>query len=404
MANAHLLLLLREQKNSIAKQAQNMLANNGSKIWSAEEQASYDKFMDEMTRVNAQILAHEKAALEAADNDLEQITNEFAGKKSSDPLRDIFNTYLRKKPDSYSNEEMASIRNAMSTTVGAEGGFTVPVTVHEMVVDLLKQYGGMRSVAEVINTSSGELMNWPTSDGTAEEGEIVGENITSSVLDTTFGVIGLPTYHYSSKSIPLPWQLIADSNIDVIALVLSRIASRLGRITNKHFTIGTGTAQPSGILQTAASGTVGATGTTTSIIYDKLVDLEHAVDPAYRASAQYMMHDLSVAVIRKIKDTQGRPIFVPGYDSPTGGAPDMLMGKAIVINQDMPVMAANAKSILFGDFSQYKIRDVIGSAQVRRFDDSPFALKGQVGFCGWQRSGGALVQPQAVKFYQNSAA
>ena len=48
------------------------------------------------------------------------------------------------------------------------------------------------------------------------------------------------------------------------------------------------------------------------------------------------------------------------------------MGRRIVVNQDVAVMAANAKSILFGDFSLYTIRDVM-SAEVRRFDDSAFA-------------------------------
>lgn len=44
-----------------------------------------------------------------------------------------------------------------------------------------------------------------------------------------------------------------------------------------------------------------------------------------------------------------------------------------------------------------------GSYSIRRFDDSAFALNGQVGFCGWMRSGGNLLDTAAVKYYQNSA-
>jgi HK97 family phage major capsid protein len=153
----------------------------------------------------------------------------------------------------------------------------------------------------------------------------------------------------------------------------------------------------------ASSGKVGTTGQTTSVIYDDLVDLVHSVNRAYRGNATFMMADTSLRVVRKIKDSQGRPIFNPGYETGVpGGAPDTLLGYRLTVNDDVAAMAANAKSIAFGDMKQYVIRDVMDVA-VRRFDDSAFALNGQVGFCGWTRTGGNLLDTAAVKFYQNSA-
>ena len=108
----------------------------------------------------------------------------------------------------------------------------------------------------------------------------------------------------------------------------------------------------------------------------------------------------SVAVVSKLKDTTGRPIWVPAI---TENAPDMLNGHPLVVNDDVAAMAANAKSIVFGDLSQYTIRDVSNSTSIRRFDDSAFALNGQVGFCGWTRSGGNLLDTAATKVYVNSA-
>ena len=66
-------------------------------------------------------------------------------------------------------------------------------------------------------------------------------------------------------------------------------------------------------------------------------------------------------------------------------------------------MAAGAKSLLFGDFSKYVIRDAM-SITMRRFDDSAFAQKGQVGFLAFMRSGGVLTDAQAVKFFQHAEA
>ena len=66
-------------------------------------------------------------------------------------------------------------------------------------------------------------------------------------------------------------------------------------------------------------------------------------------------------------------------------------------------MAANAKSIAYGDFSFYTIRDVM-DVQMFRFTDSAYAKLGQVGFLAWMRAGGNFVDVGgAVKLYVNSA-
>lgn len=298
------------------------------------------------------------------------------------------------------------IRNAMSTTTNAEGGFTVAIEYQKSLETAMKAFGGLREVASRIQTASGATMNFPTSDPTAEIGAIIGQNATAAVGETTFGNISMDVYKYTSNSIALPFELVQDSFIDIEGYVQNVLAMRLARIQNLHFTTGTGTGQPRGIVTGTTVGKTGLTGQTVTVIYDDLVDLEHSVDPAYRqqAGVGYMMHDSSVRVIRKIKDTQGRPIFVPGYETGTpGGAPDRLMGRPIYINQDMPVMAANAKSILFGQLSKYLVRDVM-DLTLFRMTDSAYTLKGQIGFVGFLRAGGNWIDVGgAAKQYVNSA-
>jgi HK97 family phage major capsid protein len=117
------------------------------------------------------------------------------------------------------------------------------------------------------------------------------------------------------------------------------------------------------------------------------VELIHSIDPAYRTNGncKFMMNDSSVKKLRQIVDGQSRPIFVPGYEvGVPGGAPDRLLGYEIVVNQDMASMAASAKSIAFGDFSFYKIRDVM-EMEMFRFTDSAYTKLGQVGFLAWMR-------------------
>ncbi len=298
------------------------------------------------------------------------------------------------------------IRAAMSTSTNTEGGYTVATEYMRSLEEAMKAWGGMLEVSTLIQTASGAAMNFPTADATAEEGEIVGQNSGATALDTAFGNTALDVYKYSSKKIALPWELVQDSFLDVEAYIQGLLATRLGRITNKHFTVGTGSSQPRGIVVASSLGKTGTSGQTATVTYDDLVDLEHSVNRAYRRApgCGWMMADSSLKVVRKIKDSNGRPIFVPGYEnSNPGGAPDTLLGRSITTNDDMDAMAANAKSILFGDFKKYVVRRVM-DLTVFRMTDSAFTLNGQVGFVAFQRIGGNLIDAGgAVKHYANSA-
>ena len=390
---------LREKIGHFSQLANAMLAAQGDRSWSAEDQATFDGHADEISAAKAQIAAIERMRDLDADKFFNQIAPGSKPKDGEISVRDAVALYLRNGMN-VSAEEAVAIRNAMSTTTPAEGGYTVPSEIASMVIDKLKAYGGMREVSTILTTASGVSMSWPTSDGTADVGEIIGQNTAASAGDVTFGTIAMVVFYYSSKQIALPLELIQDSAIDVVSYVVDRLSTRIARIQNTHFTVGTGTTLPDGVIPKAGTGKTGTSGQTLTVIYDDIVDLKHSVNRAYRAAGKFMMNDLSVAVVSKLKDTTGRPIWVPSL---IAGAPDTLLGYPVAINDDVAVMAANAKSIAFGDLSKYTIRDVANTTAIRRFDDSAFALKNQVGFCGWQRSGGNLLDPNAVKLYINSA-
>lgn len=328
-----------------------------------------------------------------------------ASKAPPNSPRAIFQKWLRGGDGALSVQDWDSVRNTMSTTTPAEGGYTVPTEVAQSVIEALKAFGGMREAATVIQTDGGNPINWPTSDGTAEVGEIVAENTAATALDITFGVKTLNVFKYSSKVVAVPFELLQDSAVDIEGLVRGRLAQRLGRISNTHYTNGSGSGQPTGLVTAATVGVTASTGGTVTVTYSNLVDLIHSVDPAYRIGGvcRFMMNDNSLKAVQKLLDTNNRPIWSESYDAGIlGGVPLRLLGYPITINQDMPSMAANAKSIAFGDFSQYVIRDVLQVAMFR-FADSPYIKLGQIGFLAWMRSGGNLTDSNAVKLFQNSA-
>lgn len=406
---------LRAQRDAKA-QAAHALNNKYSadQRMSAEDGNAMDTILNEITAIDAEIDRLNRMAQVAGDEHAEheaamnEATRNGAQSDEAGALRAMLtggiSALSAEQRQAMQARRPADMQAAMSTTTGSEGGFTVATEFSRTLIEAMKQVGGMRGVATTIQTSTGAQMLFPTANATAEEGEIVGQNAPVSVGETAFGQASLEVYKYSSKSIALPFELIQDSMFNIETYIQKLLALRLGRIQGKHQTIGTGSGQPMGAVTGSTLGKTGATGQTVKVTYEDLVDLEHSVDPIYRAAGRWMMHDSSLKELRKIKDDNGRPIFVPGYETGNpGGAPDRLLGRQIEINQYMPVMAASAKSILFGDFSKYLIRDVM-DLTLFRMTDSKYTEQGQVGFLAFQRSGGRLLDiGGAVKHYANSA-
>lgn len=398
---------LRERRTGLAIEARKLLDETKDKKWTPEDDAKYNQLTGEITDLDKSIERHQKILDLEAEQRLENREPKKGGKRDTEDLLSeigIFDTWMRRGEKGMNAEQAAKYFNTMSTTTSSEGGYTVPTTVGASLIESLKDFGGMRAVAELLPTATGNAMSFPSTDGTNEEGELLAENAQASSLDPSFGTVGLNVHKYSSKIIAVPIELLQDSTVDIEAFVRRRIVERIGRITNKHFTIGTGTGQPRGIVTAAGAGKVGQTGQTLTVTYDDLVDLLESVDAAYQATnCKFMFSQGLRKVLRKLKDTAGRPIWTPGYEAGiTAGAPDLLLGQEVAINNDMAAPAANAKSIIYGDLSKYMIRDAL-NVSLMRFDDSAFASKGQVGFLAFCRSGGNLTDTGAVKYYQHSA-
>ncbi|USS42761.1 phage major capsid protein [Burkholderia glumae] len=418
---------LRERRDAAAKNLHALMENNPGDKWGADQQKVYDDGMAEIERITAEVKRHEALIAQVAANALEGNTAEYAGQHvknggQSEESR-AMRAYLTGGISAMAAEDIQRMRgrvtrevqdamrvtpqNAMSTTTPAEGGYTVATEYYSQLTQALKQFGGILTVATQFTSSTGASMMFPAADATAEEGEIVGQNAPVSLGETQFQNLSMDVYKYSSKKIAVPFELLQDSMFDIEGYINGLLALRIGRITSRHFTVGTGVNQPNGIVTAASVGKVGAAGSNASVGYDDFVDLEHSVDPAYRAgqAVGWMMHDDSLKVVRKIKDAQGRPIFVPGYEQGNpGGAPDRVLNRVVTISQEMPTMAAGAKSILFGDMAKYLVRRVM-DLTLFRMADSNFILNGQIGFVAFNRQGGNLIDVGgAVKAYQNGAA
>lgn len=282
-------------------------------------------------------------------------------------------------------------RAALGVGSGAIGLYTAPDSPMGALERALLAFGGMRAVSTVFRTASGTDMPFPTNDDTSNKGALLAENTQVSEVDPTFGQLVMNSFKYSSKLVLIARELLEDSSVNVPEMIGKILGERIGRIQNDHFTTGDGSSKPNGIV-TAATAGVTATSLTATVTYDFLMDLIHSVDPSYRENGKFMFHDGGLKMLKKTKvlqysgDTSGIPLWQPSL---VAGAPNTIAGYPYVVNQSMTTPATTVKSILFGDFSKYLIRDVNDVRLVRM--DERYADYDQVGFTAFMRSDGDLL-------------
>jgi len=296
------------------------------------------------------------------------------------------------------NEERANSGPQNSTSVG---GFSIQDAAMREVEVALLAYGAMRRAGcTIIRTDTAGPLPIPTVNDSSNIGHLLTEGTTVATTDVVFGQLVLDGWKYTSDKVLVSVELMQDNSVNLPQLLGRILGERIGRATNKDFTTATGTGQPNGIIN-AATFTQAATGSSTTITLANLFALYHAVDPAYRDNAKWMFNDNTLSKLKQLLDSQGRPLWLPGL---VDRAPDTLMGSPYVINQDMSSMTSTGKSLLFGDFSKYWIRDVRDVTLLRL--DERFAEFLQVAFLAFMRTDGDLLDAgtHPVRGYQNSTA
>lgn len=436
---------IREKRGKVVADAQALIPKAGEQ-WVAENRTKFDAFMTEADGLKTQIDDLEREARShAAETELaasqrppeaQPVTGAAAAmtpeqrKQKAERYRSAYwnaqkcasseseMQHLRPLPAEdraiLSNQEYRDLGTGGGNALSGSGfGYFVPVGFINAIEEALKFYGDMFAVSTIMDTASGQPLPHPTDNDTASTGELVGEGAQVSTQDVSVSNITFNAYKYSTKLVKVSLELLQDSAFDLESYLKDKFAIRLGRILNTHFTTGTGSAQPNGIMTAATVGLSSATTPaifgddnatspdyTKEIGYNDLVNLEHSVDRLYRRGASWMMHDQTLRFIKQLKDKYGHPLWVPGM---AFNAPDTILAYPYAINNDMDTLAASKKTVLFGQLKKYTIRRVKDLSVMRLVER--FADYGQVAFVGFARYDGQLLDAgtHPVKYAQQHA-
>jgi HK97 family phage major capsid protein len=413
---------LQEERKKVWDRCQAIMkaAEDENRDLAAEERTNWDDAEARVAELSSDIERYERMAkLESVDFD--QLIEQRAEKaeetdetRSADRVQraktyeTAFSTLMRRGLDGLNPEQRVMMQEnfapatetrAQGTTTTA-GGYLIPPGFLLRITETMKAFGGILNVAEVIMTETGNPLQWPSFDGTAQAGQILSENTQETPLDMAFGTKTLGAFAYSSRIIQVSIQLMQDTAFDLDAFVARQIGIRIGRAVAPHLANGTGTGQPAGLFNGATIGKTGLTGQTTSVIYDDLVDLIHSVDPAYRQAddCRWVMSDSSLRAIRKLKDSQGHPLWEPSVQA---GVPSVLLGYQYTVDQGVANMAANATPIGFGAIREAFIVRQVAGGQLLRLSER-YADYLQIGYLGFLRLDAKPNDTAAFRVYANS--
>ncbi len=298
-------------------------------------------------------------------------------------------------------------RKALQVGTDEDGGYAVPEELDRNILNLLKDEVVMRQEATVITVGGSDYKKLVNLGGTASGW--VGETDTRSKTATSRLELIEPLMGEIYGNPQATQKMLDDAFFNVEAWINSELATEFAEQEEIAFTSGDGTKKPKGFLayeSTDETDKVRAfgklqhivSGEATAVTADAIIKLIYTLRKAHRTGAKFMMNNNSLFAIRLLKDTEGNYLWRPGLEL---GQPSSLAGYGIAENEQMPDIAADAKAIAFGNFKRgYTIVDRIGTRILR----DPYTNKPFVGFYTTKRTGGMLVDSQAIKLLKIAAA
>lgn len=296
------------------------------------------------------------------------------------------------------------------TSTGSAGGFALPEQIERTIARLSVDVSPMRAISTVRTVGTSDYKELFDINGAGFEW--LGEADTRNQTNTPDLAEVAPTFGMASAKPQASEESLDDLFFDVENWLTMSAGEAIGQGEGAAFVAGNGTKKPTGFLAGPAPVTTADSGRAFGTLQyiasgqaaamptslDTLYDVVYSIRARYRANARWASNKLTLASLRKYKDSTGQYLWVA---SAAAGQPDTFMGYPVTEMEDMPVVAANAFPLAFGDFREgYLIADRVGMRITRDEITTP----GFVKFYIRRRVGGKLRNTQAIKLLKIAAA
>jgi HK97 family phage major capsid protein len=291
-----------------------------------------------------------------------------------------------------------------------DGGYLVEGEMDAEIDRVASSVSVIRTLADVRLIGKESLSKRVKTSGTAArwvgEGEAGGEttNPKYAKIEIVAEEMEIEPWVYNTA--------LEDADYDVVSDINTEAGIGFGEGEGSAFVSGNGVKKPRGFLTYdvvananyawgkvgyIASGGAGAFAAANP--GDNIIDLLHSLKSAYRNGATLVMADTTLAAVRKIKDGSGN--FYLFNPDPTGEFAGLVLGKPVVVDDNMPVIAANSYSIAYANWKRaYRIVDRKGITLIR----DNITEKGTTKFNMRKRVGGGILNFEGIKLMKFAAA
>lgn len=248
-------------------------------------------------------------------------------------------------------EQYKALTDGQNITNDADGGYLVPVTVSNQIIDELKYISPIRQFATVLNLGAKTKINIG---GTKPVGYWVAEGEAIPRSKVTFTQKDL-TLHKIAGLGGLTYEAINDtvSSPDLQAYLVSQFANAIAVKEIGAFVNGDGVGKPFGFR--SADITPKAV-TATDISYSSLVALKFGLTKVYRDGGVFMMNGTNLQKVVSLKDDNGRPLYMDNMK--TEGGYETLLARPVVEVNEIPnneVWYVTLKDYIIGDGSAVRV-------------------------------------------------
>ncbi len=196
--------------------------------------------------------------------------------------------------------------------------------------------------------------------------------------------------HKLAAMTQLHLSMLTDTNFDFEKWMLNGFARLFGKAESNTFINGTGKDEPTGILADVGGAEIGVATESSIPTFDEVMTLFHSLEPKFRENAVWVMTDDTALTLRTLKDKDGNYLWPLTTEK--------LLGKTVIICNEMPGIESGAKPLAFGDFSYYWIMERIPLA-IRTLHEK-YALYQHRGYIGYEHIDAKLICPEAIQVMQ----
>jgi HK97 family phage major capsid protein len=356
-------------------------------VWTGEDEAKYASLTADINKRNELIELEQREAKTAEA--VQKAAVNFAGASVSDNESDILRKMIAGEIRGHEFRAIA----------GSSTGAPVPTSFYNEIVKVARLVNPLLDYATVINTASGETLQIPNQSAFSTA-TIVGQGSSIGTSEPTFNAFTtLNAYKFSALA-QLSRELVLDAGVDIVGFLADQFGNAFGYAIGDKLVNGTGTVEPTGLLNSASSAVLGGTGVSGAFTADNIVDLVYSLDGSLRAKPSFaiLANKTSIAAMRKLKDSYGQYLFNIGTSLE---ARDLVLGVPVIETPAMPNPGTGVKSVLAGDLKALYIRNA-GGLQVDRSDDYAFGNDLATWRATW-RIDGALVQTANIKYFKGAA-